>query len=107
MPQAPSARSQPRQAGVRASSRRWLTHVAFVLSVALVACRLLMPESIRNPIDQLAALSIAQADASQQSASLVKTPSSPGPAVGLILDLLFCLPALLLITRRALDKDYE
>ena len=48
-----------------------------------------------------------QIAASQTDILLSDAPQSPGPASGIILDLLFCLPALLILARRALDTDYR
>lgn len=110
MPQVSTARSRPRQTdGAAASLWRRLTQVAFVLSLALVVCRLLMPETIRNPQDPLAGLSTAQQAHAPESALAASAPASrdPGPATGLVLDLLSCLPALLVLARRAFDQNYK
>ncbi|HET6246787.1 MAG TPA: hypothetical protein VFE47_03735 [Tepidisphaeraceae bacterium] len=103
--------SAPGQRGVMTSSIspwRRLTQAAFIISLALVVCRVLMPESIRAPLDALAASRPAQQLAAGQSDVLLsQAPQSPGPATGIVLDLLFCLPALLILARRAFDADYR
>lgn len=71
---------------------RWLTHAALILALALVACRMLMSETIRSSVDP--------------SAGTLAAPISPGAATGLALDLLFCVPALLVLCRRAVDRDF-
>jgi hypothetical protein len=115
MPQ-PSLRSRARQssADARLPPGRRLTQIAFVLSVALVVCRLLMPEAIRSPVDALASLSAPQpahVDSQGQNQSAASPAEAhaghdPGPATGLVLDLLFCVPALLVLARRAVDVNY-
>lgn len=70
-----------------------LTQAAFVISLALVCCRLLMGESIRNSSDL--------------SAGGARAPASPGAACGIVLDLLFCIPALLVLARRAFDDHFR
>jgi len=72
---------------------RWLTRGAFVLTLALVIARLLMTEVLRNP---------SQAVAGEQA-----PPNGPGAATGLMLDLLAMIPALLVLTRAALDTTYR
>ncbi len=70
-----------------------LTEFAFVLAGALVIARATILETLRDfiPITP-GALAI---------------PRGPGPTVGLVLDLLLCLPALLVLARRVLDEDYR
>ena len=77
---------------VSSSPWRRLTQIAFILSLALAAARMLMDESIRTLADPLA--------------GGVAAPSSPGPSVSLVLDLLFCIPALLVLGRGAFDDNY-
>lgn len=69
------------------------TQLALALALALVAARLLMNESTRSPADPLAGGTPA--------------PASPGPATGILLDLLLCLPAIIVLLRRALDPDFR
>ncbi|MDB5173173.1 MAG: lipid core-O-antigen ligase-like enyme [Phycisphaerales bacterium] len=71
---------------------QWLTQLAFLLTLLLVVCRMLIPESIRSAIDPLAGGS--------------PTPLAPGPGSGLALDLLCCIPALLILGRRAVNAAY-
>jgi O-antigen ligase len=70
----------------------WLTGAAFFLSLVLVIIRALMTETIRA--GNFGAFSAEYA------------PQAPGPATSLLMDLLFCLPALLVLARRVLDRDY-
>jgi hypothetical protein len=69
-----------------------LTQLAFVIAIVLVLVWATMFEVVRDetlPIPGAAA-----------------APATPGPATGLFLDLLFCLPALLVLVRRLADKDF-
>ena len=70
-----------------------LTQVAFVLALAVVFARATMLETVRDPFDV-----VYGADAA---------PRAPGPAASLVLDLLCCLPALLVLTRRLVDPCYN
>src|SRR5215217_1355145 len=71
----------------------WLTRAAFVLSAALVLARATMLETLRNPLDVFPG-----------SESI---PRGPGAGTGPVLDLLACLPALLVLARRAVDPAYS
>ena len=70
-----------------------LTQFAFVLALAVVFARGTMLETVRDPFDIE-----FNADA---------VPRGPGPAASLVLDLLCCLPALLVLARRLIDPDYK
>ncbi|HEX3355557.1 MAG TPA: hypothetical protein VHS31_01150, partial [Tepidisphaeraceae bacterium] len=70
----------------------WLTQIAFVLAISLVIARCIMLETLRDAFDLSASSSIA--------------PRGCGPAGSVVLDLLCCLPALLVLLRRVLDKTY-
>ena len=65
---------------------------AFVLAVAAGAARTILSEMIRDPLD-LAGASLG-------------APRMAGPATSLALDLLCCVPALLILIRRAADRSY-
>jgi O-antigen ligase/tetratricopeptide (TPR) repeat protein len=69
-----------------------ITQAAFVLALALVAARCTILESIREPFD------VAPGTSSY--------PLGPGPGTSLALDLLCCLPAILILLRRSLDPSY-
>ena len=69
-----------------------LTQVAFVLALAIVFARGTMLETVRDPFDI------------EFGADAV--PRGPGPAASLMLDLLCCVPALLVLTRRLIDAKY-
>lgn len=73
--------------------RAGLTQLAFGLALALVAARCMTLETIRDPFDVN-----------------VGSPSIPlgaGADTAIVLDLLCCLPAILALTRRCLDKTYR
>src|SRR5690349_21544704 len=70
----------------------WLTQIAFVLSIALVIARMLMLEMPHDPMEVLESTTVA--------------PRGCGPAGSMVLDLLCCVPALLVLTRRVIDKKY-
>jgi len=71
----------------------WATRFALLLTLALVMCRTLMSNSIREPVPP-----IPHSQA---------VPLAPGPGTSLALDLLCCLPALLVLTRRAFDHNFR
>lgn len=71
----------------------WLTRAAFVLSAALVLARSTMLETLRNPLEVYPGAE--------------PVPQGPGAATSLILDLLCCMPALLVLARRAIDTTYS
>jgi O-antigen ligase len=73
---------------------QWLNRLALGLSLAIVIARLMMLESVRSawPV----------AAGSPEMAA----PVAPGPASGLVLDLLACLPALMVLARRWLDPAF-
>ena len=91
----PHTKPQPRRPAadghdVPAQVAAWLSTAAFVLAAALVLARSTMLETLRNPLDI------------QPGAEPV--PRGPGPGTGLILDLLCCVPALLVLARRAFNR---
>ncbi len=69
-----------------------LTRFAFLLAVALVVGRMMMSETLRAPGDPFPGQD--------------RAPLSPGPATGLILDLLAWVPALLVLARRLFDRTF-
>jgi O-antigen ligase len=83
-------RSTPTRPPERAAV--WLTRLAFGISAALVLARATMLETLRNPLDVFPG----------QDAD----PRGPGAATGVVLDLVGCLPALLVLLRRAFDTRY-
>ena len=101
---APSRRSRPPQQrrgpGPESAPPRetpWLapvlTWTAFALSLVLVLARGMMGESIRSAT----LLPVGSPD----------EPRGPGPSTSLLLDLLFCVPALLVLARRAVDRTWS
>jgi O-antigen ligase len=72
--------------------RAGLTQIAFGLALALVAARCMLLETIRDPFDV--------------TPGSTPIPHGAGADTSLILDLLCCLPALLVLARRCLDKTY-
>src|SRR5438128_1486596 len=84
-----------RKPKIAAADRRpWenASTAAFIVSLALVLCRALMGDSIRAVLDPLE--------------GSIATPSAPGPGTSIALDLLCCLPALILLCRAALDRTF-
>jgi len=72
--------------------RAMLTQAAFGLGLALVAGRCMLLETIRDPFEiRVGSTAI---------------PHGPGADTSLIFDLLCCLPAILVLVRRCLDKTY-
>lgn len=86
-------RSRPLEPQAWQSNWEWVTRAALLLTVALVLCRALMNDSIRDPVPP--------APHSQAA------PLAPGPGTSLALDLLCCLPALWVLTRRAFDQSFR
>jgi O-antigen ligase/tetratricopeptide (TPR) repeat protein len=72
----------------------WLTQLAFVLLIALVVARVTMSETLREPFDV--------ATVPGQAAP----PRGAGATTSLVLDLLCCVPAMLILLRRGLDREY-
>jgi O-antigen ligase/cytochrome c-type biogenesis protein CcmH/NrfG len=72
---------------------RHLTQVAFALGLAIVIARLTTVEMLRDPWPI-----VPGAEA---------VPRGPGPATGLVLDLLSLLPAILVLARAAVDRDFQ
>jgi O-antigen ligase len=70
----------------------WVTAAAFVLAVGLACARGMMVEELRAPFEARPGVTGA--------------PESAGPAVSLLLDLLCCIPALLVLLRRSFDLQY-
>ncbi|HEX4054650.1 MAG TPA: O-antigen ligase family protein [Tepidisphaeraceae bacterium] len=72
--------------------RAMLTQAALVLALALAACRCMLLETIRDPFDI--------------NVGGVAIPLGTGADASLVLDLLCCIPAMLVLLRRCLDKTY-
>ncbi len=72
--------------------RAILTQAAFGLALALVACRCMLLETIRDPFEI--------------NVGGVAIPRGPGADASLVLDLLCCVPTMLVLLRRCLDKTY-
>ncbi len=72
--------------------RAMLTQAAFGMGLALVAARCMLLETIR--------------DAYEIRVGSTLIPRGPGPDTSLLFDLLCCLPAILVLVRRSLDKTY-
>src|SRR4051812_44802886 len=85
-PAAARRRPAPLPAGRPAWIAASLDRLAFGLLVAVVVARLMTLETLRN------ALAV--------SPGAPPVPAGPGPAAGLVLDLLASLPALLVLARR-------
>lgn len=74
------------------SAWRRLTQAAFGLTLVLVAARVMMQEILRNPWLPMP--------------GSTPTPAMPGPATSIALDLICCLPALLVLARRLVDPAF-
>jgi O-antigen ligase len=72
--------------------RAGLTQIAFGLALAFVAARCMVLETIRDPFE------IAPGS--------TPIPHGAGADTSIVLDLLCCLPAILVLVRRCLDKTY-
>lgn len=70
----------------------WISQLAFYLLIALVCARAALTETIHDPLEVQPGATIA--------------PRFPGPATSLFLDLLCCVPAILVLLRRVLDSHY-
>ncbi|HTL29208.1 MAG TPA: O-antigen ligase family protein [Tepidisphaeraceae bacterium] len=69
-----------------------LTQGAFYLALALVCARAMMTETLRDP--------------TEISPGFPQVPRGAGAGVAVVLDLLMCLPAVLVLLRRVLDRQY-
>jgi len=95
MVRAPSQHLPPETADkARSDAYARMTRIAFWLLVAIVVSRVTMQEILRDPTDP------------SQTVAAQSAPRAPGPATSLFLDLLGCVPAFLILTRRILDKSY-
>jgi O-antigen ligase/tetratricopeptide (TPR) repeat protein len=74
-----------------ATRRETSVLVALFIAISVVIARSTMMESLRDPFGATMDSTLA--------------PRNAGPASGLVLDLLACVPALLILTRRALDPN--
>ena len=70
-----------------------LTRSALLLAAALVLARTTMLETLRNPLEI--------------NPGSEPVPRGPGAGTGLLLDLLACLPALLVLARRVIDPTFR
>lgn len=70
----------------------WVTQVAFFLSLGLVIARCTMMESLTDP--------------TPVTVGGTASPASPGPGTTFWLNLLCCVPAILVLIRRAIDRTY-
>ncbi|HSZ57336.1 MAG TPA: O-antigen ligase family protein [Tepidisphaeraceae bacterium] len=70
-----------------------LTQLAFLIAIVLVIVRATMSEAVRDELLPVPGTTAA--------------PATPGAASGLFLDLLFCLPAMLVLVRRLVDGGYS
>src|SRR5437016_4715288 len=76
-------------------ARQWgplLTQTALVITIGVVVARVLMPETLRDPFEV--------------SFGSESAPRGAGPVSSLVLDLISCLPAMLVMARCAVEKGY-
>ncbi|MDP9172792.1 MAG: O-antigen ligase family protein [Planctomycetota bacterium] len=78
------------QTVARVDWRAMITLAAFVLALSTAAARCTILETLRDPI----------------SPATGGVPRGPAPTVSLLLDLLCCVPALLVLVRRVVDDTY-
>jgi O-antigen ligase len=71
----------------------WLTQIAFVLAVGIAIARAMMSETARQAFDAV-------------PGALPAPPRSPGATTSLVLDALCWLPALLVLLRLLIDRQY-
>ena len=69
-----------------------LSRTAFVLTLAVVIARALMTEVVREAVDVIP--------------NGMAAPAAPGPAATLFLNALCCLPAILVLVRRAIERRF-
>src|SRR2546427_13308797 len=84
--------ASPRVEIVQAPWGPMLTQAAFVITIALIIARALMPEILRDAME-----AVPGGDT---------TPRGAGPATSLVLDLICWIPALLVLVRTIIEKDY-
>src|SRR4051812_30265840 len=90
------SQSQRERDAAETSSTPWaqkLTQAAFVLAVAVVIARATMSEVVRDPFPI--------------TPGADPTPRAPGPTTSLVLNLLLCVPALLVLLRRVMDPEFR
>jgi O-antigen ligase len=75
------------------SNGLWISRVALGLAIALVVARATMTQQLRDPFDV-------------QPGSQVKAPRVLGAAGSVLLDLLMCVPAVLVLVRSSVDRTY-
>src|SRR5262245_31582240 len=84
---------EPQVEVVQAAWGPVLTKAAFGLTIALIIARALVSETLR--------------DAFEMTPGASPAPRGAGAAVSLVLDLICWIPALLVLVRRAIEKDYS
>ncbi len=87
-----SERYRSRQAKIAGDRWAIFTHISFGLMLALVVARCTMSESVREPFQVMPGAHTG--------------PHGAGPAGSMALDLFCCVPAILILLRRVLDKSY-
>jgi len=95
MPKTKIRQPRKQEAKVQVEQAPWgpvLTQWAFVMMVALVIARALMAEVLRDAFD-----AVPKGESS---------PRGPGAATSLVLDMLSWVPAMLVLVRRVIEKDY-
>ena len=93
LPKSPRKKATGPAAQQGESPAHWLTRLAFGLTLVLVILRMSMQEILRN--------------AWLPAPGGVPVPGVPGPATSIWLDLLCCVPALLVLARRVFDDEFR
>jgi O-antigen ligase len=73
--------------------KKWITHLAFILGLIVVIARLTTPDVLRDP--------------AEPSPGADYSAIGAGVGTGLVFDLLASLPAILVLMRAAIDKEFK
>ena len=89
--------TRPRSLAIRQSFSdvnplSWLTHIAFVIGLAIIIARLTTPDALRDPWGP--------------TPEAAPTAAGPGAGTSLVFDLVALLPGVLVLIRSAIDREY-
>src|SRR5690606_19721795 len=90
----PQRRKPHTAAEPREERSAMLTHIALVMALSLVVARAMISEVLRDPMPD------------PGGGAAVMAPVPPGPTTTVALNLLCCVPALLVLVRRLVDRTY-
>ena len=86
-------RSMSRVVQIGPSPLRWLTHLALALALIVTIARFITPDALRDPWETAPGGEIVSV--------------APGASTALVFDLVAALPALLVLVRRAVDREFR